>query len=58
MKKEKAEAYILFNLKTLKQIGDKSYDFIYSNGFAHIKKPNNEDLYFYIDIKTGKEYRD
>ncbi len=58
LKKEKTEAYILFNLKTLKQIGDKSYDFIYSNGFAHIKKPNNEDLYFYIDIKTGKEYRD
>ncbi len=58
LQKEKDGDYILFDNKTKQQIGDKSYNSIYNNGTVYIKQPNNEGLYFYIDIYTGKEYKD
>ncbi len=57
LQKEDNGKYILFNLKTKQQIGNKSYDQIYSNGLVGIDKPNNTSLHFYIDIESGKEYR-
>ncbi|MDM1298306.1 hypothetical protein HXZ94_07300 [Empedobacter falsenii] len=58
VQKEKDGPYILFDLKIKQQIGDKSYNYIFSNGRVQVKKENNEFQYFYIDIYTGKEFRD
>lgn len=58
LQKEKEGKYILYNNKNKLQIGTKSYDSISSNGFVQFTTKDNEQIYYYIDILTGKEYKD
>lgn len=58
LQKEKEGKYILFNNKTKQHIGSKSYDSIDSNGWVRYTNENKQQIYYYIDILTGKEYKD
>ena len=58
LQKEKEGKYILFNNKTKQKIGSKSYDSIDSNGWVRYTNENKQQIYYYIDILTGKEYKD
>ncbi|ULT27657.1 hypothetical protein KUH03_13675 [Sphingobacterium sp. E70] len=55
---QKDGPFTLFNNKTKKQIGTKSYDTINPSGLVRVKGAENKDNYYYIDIYTGKEYKE
>lgn len=50
--------YYLYNYELKERIGVNSYNLIYSDGMVQVKTEGNEEVYFYIDMVTGKEYRD
>ncbi|WP_158656058.1 hypothetical protein [Sphingobacterium sp. HMA12] len=54
---QKDGPYTLYNNKTKQQIGTKSYHTISPNGLVRVRENENEENYFYIDIYTGKEYK-
>jgi len=56
--KDKNASVILYNTKTKQQIGTQSYDYIQRDGFVRLKTTDNHDINFYIDLQTGKEYRE
>ena len=58
LQKEKDDKFILYSNITKHPIGTKSYDSIYSNGLVRITTENKENSYYYIDILTGKEYKE
>ncbi|WP_353164341.1 hypothetical protein [Empedobacter brevis] len=58
LQKEKDDKCILYSNITKHPIGTKSYDSIYSNGLVRITTENKENIYYYIDILTGKEYKE
>lgn len=58
IQKEKEGKFILYNNKTKQQIGSKSYDSISGNGYVRITNEKGEHLYYYVDVYTGKEYRE
>lgn len=55
LQKEEKGSYTVYNNKTKQQIGDKSYESIYSSGWVKNKTENKS---YYIDLLTGKEYKD
>ncbi len=57
LQKQEDGPYTLYDNKTKKQIGSKSYDTISSNGLVREKDAENKVSYYYIDIYSGKAYR-
>lgn len=58
LQKEENGMFILYNNKTKQQIGSNSYDYISYSGFVRKTVADEKQIYFYIDIATGKEYKD
>ncbi|MBP3942639.1 hypothetical protein J5U18_03520 [Sphingobacteriaceae bacterium WQ 2009] len=58
LQKVEKGTYQLYNNKMKQQIGTSAYQWISSDGAVQVDQENQERLYFYIDIETGKEYRD
>lgn len=56
IQKEHNGNYSLFNNSTKSTYGVNTYKNIYTNGLVHLA--DDKEAYFYIDILTGKEYRD
>lgn len=50
--------YYLHNNRTKTRLGKNTYKDVYASGLAYIVDYTNGDKHFYIDILTGKEYRD
>lgn len=50
--------YRIFNNKLQKQVGDKQYESIYSSGLVKASADDKPAIYFYVDLSTGKEYRE
>lgn len=58
LQKDQDGLYILFNNKTKKNIGLKSYKSINSEGLVSVKNSSGETVYYYIDLYSGKEYKE
>ena len=58
LQKDKEGVYKLYDNTTKQHIGTKAYHAINSDGFVTVKSNAGELIYYYIDIYTGKEYRE
>ncbi|GGE90030.1 hypothetical protein SAMN05443634_10428 [Chishuiella changwenlii] len=58
LQKEENSLYTLYDNKNKKNIGSKSYKSINSEGLVNVKLNSGEDIYYYIDIYSGKEYKE
>ncbi|REC42879.1 hypothetical protein [Chryseobacterium pennipullorum] len=58
LQKEKDGLYTLYDHKNKKNIGSKAYQSINSEGGVSVKQNSGENLYYYIDIYSGKEYKE
>ncbi len=50
--------YILYDHTRKKRIGSRAYSSINSDGLVHLVADSGDILYFYIDIYSGREYRE
>ncbi|WP_326983240.1 hypothetical protein VUJ46_01445 [Chryseobacterium sp. MYb264] len=50
--------YRLYHLKDRKMIGEKGYDSVNSEGLVSVKNGSDLIVYYYIDINSGREYRE
>ncbi|MGG7438211.1 hypothetical protein ACQ7CU_09020 [Chryseobacterium arthrosphaerae] len=50
--------YMLFDNKTKKNIGSKAYQSINSDGWVNVQLPSGQTINYYIDIYSGKEYKE
>ncbi|MCL1674917.1 hypothetical protein [Elizabethkingia meningoseptica] len=58
LQKEENGLYTLYDNKNKKSIGSKAYTSIYSDGSVNIKLSSGQTIYYYIDIYSGKEYKE
>lgn len=58
LQKEKDGLYILFDHKNQKNIGSKEYHSITSDGLVNVKLQSGQNIYYYIDLYSGKEYKE
>ncbi|MBP2619134.1 hypothetical protein [Chryseobacterium jejuense] len=58
LQKEQDGSYILFDNKSKRNIGFKAYKSINSEGLVSIKSGSEQTIYYYIDIYSGKEYKE
>ncbi|MGJ1385848.1 hypothetical protein ACR782_06570 [Sphingobacterium spiritivorum] len=58
LQKEKDGLYTLYDLKNNKNIGSKVYKSINSDGLVNAKLHEGETIYYYIDIYSGREYKE
>jgi hypothetical protein len=58
LQKEKNGLYTLYDNKNKKSIGSKAYKSISSDGSVSVKLNSGKTIYYYIDIYSGKEYKE
>ncbi|BAP31544.1 uncharacterized protein CHSO_2507 [Chryseobacterium sp. StRB126] len=58
LQKEQEGLYTLYDNKSKKNIGSKAYNSINSDGWVKVKINSGENRYYYIDIYSGKEYKE
>lgn len=58
LQKEEDGLYILYDQKNKKNIGSKGYRSINSDGLVTVQLNSRENIYYYIDIYSGKEYKE
>ena len=58
LQKEQDGPYMLFDNKTKKNIGSKAYQSINSDGWVNVQLPSGQTINYYIDIYSGKEYKE
>lgn len=58
LQKEQDGLYTLLDNKTKKSIGSKAYKSINSEGLVSVKNNSGETVYYYIDLYSGKEYKE
>lgn len=58
LQEHKDGCYTLYNNKTKQRIGNKSYMTINPNGWVQPRNEQNRDEGYFIDIATGKEYKE
>ncbi|WP_270087284.1 hypothetical protein [Sphingobacterium sp. SYP-B4668] len=58
LQKEENDLYTLYDNKNKRSIGSKSYQSINSDGLVHVKLNSGQIIYYYIDIYSGKEYKE
>lgn len=58
VQKEKDGLYILFDNQNKKNIGSKTYNSVNSDGLVTVKLSPEKSIYYYIDIYSGKEYKE
>ncbi|MCJ7936067.1 MAG: hypothetical protein MUW56_21175 [Chryseobacterium sp.] len=58
LQKEEDGLYTLYDHKNKKNIGSKAYQSINSDGLVNVKLNSGENMFYYIDIYSGKEYKE
>ena len=58
LQKEKDGLYTLYDNKNKKNMGSKAYKSINSDGLVNMKTDSGQSIYYYIDIYSGKEYKE
>lgn len=58
LQKEQDGLYNLFDNKSKKSIGSQAYQSINSEGLVSLKNSSGKTIYYYIDIYSGKEYKE
>ncbi|WP_293915734.1 MULTISPECIES: hypothetical protein [unclassified Sphingobacterium] len=58
LQKEKDGLYTLYDNKNKKNIGSNAYKSINSDGLVNAKLHEDETIYYYIDIYSGREYKE
>lgn len=58
LQKEQDGLYVLFDNMMKKNIGSKAYQSINSDGLVGVKDRSGKTVYYYIDIYSGKEYKE
>ncbi|WP_106915887.1 hypothetical protein [Chryseobacterium aurantiacum] len=58
LQKEENGLYTLYDNKTQKKLGSKAYKSINSDGLVNAGFSSQESIYYYIDIYSGKEYKE
>ena len=58
LQKEVDGLYVLYDNKNKHPISSKLYHSINSAGLVHVKIDSTQTSYYYIDIKTGQEYKE
>ena len=58
LQKEQDGLYMIFDNKSKKNIGSKAYKSINSDGLVSVKDRSGQTMYYYIDIYSGKEYKE
>ncbi|EEI90620.1 hypothetical protein HMPREF0765_3784 [Sphingobacterium spiritivorum ATCC 33300] len=58
LQKEENGLYTLYDLKNNKNIGSKAYTSVNSDGWVNLKTDSGQNIYYYIDIYSGKEYKE
>lgn len=58
LQKEQDGLYTLYDNKSKKSIGSKAYKSINSDGLVNIKDNSGKTINYYIDIYSGKEYKE
>lgn len=58
LQKEQDGLYILYDHKNKKNTGSKAYQSINSDGLVNVKLSSGQTGYYYIDLDTGKEYKE
>ncbi|MFZ4928526.1 hypothetical protein [Chryseobacterium sp. Mn2064] len=58
LQKEEEGLYLLYDHKNRKNIGSKGYKSISSDGLVTVKIDSGKTIYYYIDMYSGKEYKE
>lgn len=58
LQKEQNGSYVLFDNKNKKGVSSKVYQSISSDGLVTVKNGSGKTAYYYIDIYSGKEYKE
>nr|WP_305051226.1 hypothetical protein [Elizabethkingia bruuniana] len=58
LQEEKDGLYILYDNKNKKSIGLKAYKSVNSDGLVNVKTDLGQNIYYYIDIYSGQEYKE
>ncbi|MGJ1420156.1 hypothetical protein ACR79T_11065 [Sphingobacterium spiritivorum] len=58
LQKEENGIYTLYDLKNNKNIGSKAYTSVNSDGWVNLKTDSGQNIYYYINIYSGKEYKE
>ncbi|MCT3918054.1 hypothetical protein HZP98_01960 [Elizabethkingia anophelis] len=58
LQKEKDGLYTLYDNENKKSIGLISYKSVNSDGLVNIKTDSGQNIYYYIDIYSGREYKE
>lgn len=58
LQKEQDGLYTLYDHKNKKNRGSKAYQSINSDGLVNVKLSSGQRSYYYIDLDTGKEYKE
>jgi len=58
LQKEKEGLYTLYDNKSKKMIGSNAYQSINSDGMVTVKLNSGKTIYYYIDMYSGKEYKE
>jgi hypothetical protein len=58
LQKEQDGLYTLYDHKNKKNKGSKAYQSINSDGLVNVKLSSGQTSYYYIDLDTGKEYKE
>ena len=58
IQEHEGENFFVYSYKEKRAVTSAKYVTIYSSGMVMVKKEIDKDVYFYIDLLTGKEYRD
>lgn len=58
LQKEQDGLYLLYDNKNKQNIGSQAYQSINSDGLVTVKLNEEQTIYYYIDIYSGKEYKE
>ena len=58
LQKERDGLYVIYDDQNKKSVGSKAYQSINSDGLVNIKLNSGENRHYYIDIYSGKEYKE
>ncbi|MGH1517140.1 hypothetical protein [Chryseobacterium sp. JK1] len=58
LQKEENGLYLLYDQKNKRNIGSKGYKSIGSDGLVTVTTDSGKSIYYYIDIYSGKEYKE
>lgn len=58
LQKQEGDNYAVYNHNKKQAVSSAKYAAVYSSGQVRVKQDGGKELYYYIDLTTGKEYKD